>query len=140
MYSGRNRKERWLSRFDNYLFKNLAVQKIQKNVNRNESTNFSKNKVWCPKDKSIGKKRKKIKTKEGLGIQEWKKKTDLYHPSLPHIVIILISGSPEQYNLSPLLCHREKVLALLSPTPSTCASSNQQMTHKTPNPLLVPWL
>ena len=51
-----------------------------------------------------------------------------------------ISGPPEQYNLSPLLPHREKVFALLFPLPSIHASSNQQMTHKTPISLLVPWL
>ena len=44
----------------------------------------------------------------------------------------------EQYNLSPLLPYKEEVFALLSPQPSTRASSNQQMTRKTP--LLVPWV
>ena len=47
-----------------------------------------------------------------------------------------ISGPPEQYNLSPLLPHRERVFALLSPppppSPSIHASSNQQMTCKRP--------
>ena len=51
-----------------------------------------------------------------------------------------ISRPPEQYNLSPLLPHREKFFALLFPTPSMHASFNQQMTCKTPIPLLVPWL
>ena len=53
---------------------------------------------------------------------------------------IWISGPPEQYNLSPLLPHREKVFALLFPPPSIRASSNQQMTRKAPIPLLVPWV
>ena len=43
-----------------------------------------------------------------------------------------------QYNLSPLLPHREKVFALVFPPPQICASSNQQMTRKTPIPFLVP--
>ena len=41
---------------------------------------------------------------------------------------------------SPLLPHREKVFVLLFPSPNIRASSNQQMTRKTPIPLRVPWL
>ena len=43
-------------------------------------------------------------------------KPDAYRSSLPHVVTILM----EQYNLSPLLPHREKVFALLLPTQYTC--------------------
>ena len=49
-----------------------------------------------------------------------------------------ISGPPEQYNLSPLLTHTG--LLPLLPAPSIHASSNQQITHKTPSPLPEPWV
>ena len=63
-------------------------------------------------------------------------KLDAYRPSLPHVVTVLM----EQYNLSPLLPHREEVFALLFPPPSILSSSNKQMTCKIPIPLLVPWV
>ena len=44
----------------------------------------------------------------------------------------------EQYNLSPLLPHREKVFALLFPLPSIHASYSQQMTCKTPSHSMDP--
>ena len=45
-------------------------------------------------------------------------KQDPYHPSDPYVVTI------NEYNLSPLLPHREEVFALLFLPPSTRASSN----------------
>ena len=51
-----------------------------------------------------------------------------------------IPGPPEQYNLSPLLLHMEKVFASIFSPPSICASSNQQMTCKTPTLLLLRWV
>ena len=77
------------------------------------------------------------KIKEGLGMQDWKIRPLSSFPT-PCCNYYRISGPPEQYNLSPLLPHREKIFALLSPSPpSICTSSNQQMTCKTPIPLLV---
>ena len=64
-------------------------------------------------------------------------KPDPYRPSLPHVVTI---NRFQQYNLSPLLPHREKVFASPFPLPSICASFNQRMTWKTPIPLPVPWV
>ena len=88
--------------------------------------------MWWPRDERAD------KTKEGLGMQEQKHQTLIVCPA-PCCNYEWISGPPEQYDLSPLLPHREKLFALLSSTP-ICASSYQQMTHKTPILLLVPWL
>ena len=68
------------------------------------------------------------------------KKPDPYRPSLPHVV----TKSGFQALLSSITCllscpTGRRYLPYSSP-PSIPAPSNQQMTHKTPVPLLVPWL
>ena len=73
--------------------------------------------------------------KEGLGMQE-QEKTDSYCPSLPHVVTI----NGFQILLSSIAClpsystGRKYLPYSPRPPPSIRASSNQQMTHKTPNP------
>ena len=88
--------------------------------------------MWWPKNI-------RAKTKEGLGMKERKTRPLSSFPS-PCCNYWWIPGPPEQYNLSPLLPQKEKVFALIFPLPRICASSNQQMTSKTPIPLLVPWV
>ena len=81
--------------------------------------------MWCPKNKRTE------KNKESLGMQE-PKKPDPYRPSLPHVV----TKSGFQVLLSSITCllsrpTGRRYLPYSSP-PSIPASSNQQMTHKTP--------
>ena len=66
--------------------------------------------MWRPKDERAD------KTKESLGMKEWKNQTLIVLPS-PMLQLLTDSGPPEQYNLSPLLPHRAKVFALLFPHP-----------------------
>ena len=64
--------------------------------------------MWWAKDERAD------KTKEGLGMQDWKIRPLSSFPP-PCCNYYRISGPPEQYNLSPLLPHREKAFAFLSP-------------------------
>ena len=69
------------------------------------------------------------------------RKTRPYHPSLPHVVTI----NGFQVLLSSITCLPSypigrRYLPYSFPPPSIRGSSNQQMTHKTPVPLLVPWV
>ena len=66
--------------------------------------------LWWPKDERAD------KTKESLGMKERKNQTLIVLPS-PMLQLLTDSGPPEQYNLSPLLPHREKVFALFFPRP-----------------------
>ena len=66
--------------------------------------------LWWPKDERAD------KTKESLGMKEWKNQTLIVLPS-PMLQLLTDSCPPEQYNLSPLLPHREKVFALFFPRP-----------------------
>ena len=68
-------------------------------------------------------------------------KSDPYHPSLPYIVTI----NGFQVLLSSITClssypTKWEGICLTLPPPSIRASSNQQMTHKSPIPLLAPWV
>ena len=70
-------------------------------------------------------------------------KPDSYHPSLPHVVTV----NGFQVLLRSIAClpsypRGKRYLSYSPPQPliSICASSNLQITCKTPIPLLVPWL
>ena len=62
------------------------------------------------------------------------------HQTLIVLPSPMLYGPPEQYNFLPSYAIGRRYLPYSSPPPSIRASSNQQMTRKTPIPLLVPWV
>ena len=72
---------------------------------------------------------------EGLGMQEQKSQILIILPSPVNGFQVLLSSTT-----CPPQPQRKKVFALLFTPSSISASSNQQMTHKSPIPLLVPWV
>ena len=82
--------------------------------------------------------------RKGLRMQEQKKKPDPYRslpsPSPDYNPCRIFEPSWVVWPVSPPTIYKEKTICLTLLPPSIHNWPNQQMTHKTPNLLLIPWL